>query len=172
MVQPQLQEINIRTPDLNIQIRPNAPPPVRSHRRPLSRTHSGFSQRDMRHWLDQITPERRETVYQPRTTRSGRLSNPPRRYSETLEEEREKELREAFRESELLRFEERRIRARTRTLSSRRSIPVAMIEDDPQPGTSRGPPATRGAPSATGARPKTSRHSEPTYKTRSTKTKK
>ena len=47
-----------------------------------------------------------------------------------------------------------------------------MIEDDPEPSTSRGPPVTGGAPSATGARPKTSRHSEPTYKTRSTKTKK
>ena len=100
------------------------------------------------------------------------MSNPPRRYSETLEEEREKELREAFREAELLKFEERRMRARTRTLSSRRSIPAAMIEDDPEPSTSRGPPATRGAPSATGTRPKTSRHSEPTYKTKSTKTKK
>ena len=46
-----------------------------------------------------------------------------------------------------------------------------MVEDDPQPGTSRGPPTARGAPSATGSRPKTHRNSEPSFKTKSTKTK-
>ena len=110
-------------------------------------------------------------MYQPRTTRSGRVSNPPRRYSETFEEEREQELRENAREAELLRFEQRQTRARTRALSSRRSIPATLVEDNPQPSTSRGPPTARGAPSATGTRPKTHRNSEPSQRTKSTKSK-
>ena len=170
IIQPQPQEINIRTPDMQIQIRPNVPPTLQG-RRSMSRTHSGFSQRDMRQWLDQLSPERRETLYQPRTTRSGRVSNPPRRYSETFEEEREQELRENAREAELLRFEQRQTRARTRALSSRRSIPATLVEDNPQPSTSRGPPTARGAPSATGTRPKTHRNSEPSQRTKSTKSK-
>ena len=135
----------------------------------MGRTHSGFSQRDMREWLQDVTPLRRDGLPTPITTRSGRLSNPPRRYSETLEEEREKELREAARNMELSRIENRQMRARTQALSTRRSMPATIAEANPQPSTSRGIPTVRGAPSNTGTKPKTHKKSEASFKTKSTK---
>ena len=164
--QDQPQEINIRTPNVNINIRPSIPPRSLRDQRALRRSHSGFTQRDMRQWLETVTPERRLFSPPPVVTRSGRISNPPRRYSESLEEAREEELKELARAMELSRQERREKEARAQTLSLRR-------RSEPAPSTSRAsvPQAStsRGVQVPTGTIPKTTKPSESSRKSKSTK---
>jgi hypothetical protein len=89
------QEINIRTPNVNINIRPTDTPTAPRREGTWKRAHSGITTRDISKWLEEVTPERGNPNREPIVTKSGRVSKPPLRYSISREDERLIELKEA-----------------------------------------------------------------------------
>jgi hypothetical protein len=100
------QEINIRLPGVQVNIRPSIAGNRGSLELPTGaseRTHTGMRPQDMRKWLEQAEDEKppaRTTI-----TRSGRKSENPNRYSDRQEEKREREEKELAKAMELSKLE-------------------------------------------------------------------
>ena len=145
---PDSQEVNIRMPNVSINIRPDNN--TREWRKytstPKSRTfHSGMGNRDINQWIDGLSPilENPATV-----TQSGRVSKPPNRFGTTIDDLRRKEsqdLRQAMEQSLL---DSKRV---VRKGGSLRPTGQAREHNEPRPGPSgaQAVPSSKGGSKAT-----------------------
>ena len=101
------QEVHIRTPNLDIQVRPfntpSAPRNPRTVRRGsiVPRSHTGLNRRDLNQWLEEVDPSHGMPTPEPVITRSGRTSRPPARYDPVGYDRVRKELKDLARAVDL-----------------------------------------------------------------------
>ena len=149
------QEINIRTPNVSINIRPSI---GSTPRRPIASTpaarrptHSGMSSRDFDDWLKDVSPTYGRPDHGPLVTRSGRVSKPPERFGETEEDLKRRERDDLIiaLDRSVADLHNTLTRARTNLSGGSNNLEHSNIqEEDPQEGPSgiQVPPSSRGRP--------------------------
>jgi hypothetical protein len=105
---------------------------------PLEQREFDLRQRDLTNWLDTLSPN--VSLPEPVMTRSGRISRPPERYSDDLEERRQTLLREHAEGTEYLRQQSKK--SSSNRSSRRKSEPVASTSSKPSLGATQKVPST------------------------------
>ena len=154
------QEINIKTPNVSINIRPNVAPTAPKRLGTWKRAHSGITVRDINRWLDEATTEQGQPIQEPKVTRSGRVSKPPPRYSQSKEDRRERELKDEAR-NKAKSIAKAKEDSKSQAATAEKSQPVAST-------SARPPSGVTGRNTSIKTRASTTRKSEPSQKTKST----
>jgi hypothetical protein len=107
---------------------------------PSEQAEFDLRQRDLGIWLDSLSPVANMSRPEPVVTRSGRVSRPPERYSNDLEERRQTLLRE---HAEGIEYSKQQAKiARSTKSSKRKSEPVASASSKPPSGAAKKAPST------------------------------
>ena len=154
------QEINIKTPNVSINIRPNVAPTAPKRLGTWKRAHSGITVRDINRWLDEAAVEQNQPDPEPIVTKSGRVSKPPLRYSQSKEDKRERELKDEARN---------RATSIAKAKEDRKSQAAPAEKSQPVASTSARPPSSvTGRNTSIKTRASTTGKSVPSQKTKST----
>ena len=145
------QEINIRMPNVSVNIRPSARSTPRRGTQTstpkTSRIHGGIRQRDLEDWLSEVSPDHGGPEATPIVTRFGRVSKPPQRYGEVSKAQRQQEKKDLAQALELSKQE------------SQKDSPAQRVRDmdEPEASTSAQPPVPASRKSHSSKKTKTTK---------------
>jgi hypothetical protein len=145
------QEINIRMPNVSVNIRPSARSTPRRGTQTstpkTSRIHGGIRQRDLEDWLSEVSPDHGGPEATPIVTRFGRVSKPPQRYGEVSKAQRQQEKKDLAQALELSKQE------------SQKDPPAQRVRDmdEPEASTSAQPPVPASRKSHSSKKTKTTK---------------